>query len=167
MNPRMEMIVAVDRSWAIGRKNRLLASIPQDQKQFREKTMGNVVIMGRKTLESLPGGQPLFHRVNLILSRNPEYQVKGAQVVHSQEELFEVLEEYEKQKIFVAGGGEIYRLLLPFTDVVHVTKIFNSYEADTFFPNLDEDGAWQLVAESEEQTCFDLEYRFYQYERKK
>lgn len=167
MNPRMEMIAAVDKNWAIGNKNQLLVSIPKDQKLFREETMGNVVIMGRKTLESLPGGQVLDGRKTIVLSRRRDYQVRGAQVVHSLEELFEALQEAEVagRKIFVAGGSEIYRLLLPYTDVIHITRIWNVYEADAYFPNLEEHPEWVLTAESEEQTYFDLEYGFYRYER--
>lgn len=167
MEPRMEMIAAVDKNWAIGNKNQLLVSIPQDQKLFREETMGNVVVMGRKTLESLPGGQVLDGRVTIVLSHRKDYRVRGAQVVHSIEELLEALKKHveDGRKIFVAGGGEIYRMLLPYTDVVHITRIWNAYEADTYFPNLEADAHWVLTAESDEQTYFDLEYGFYRYER--
>ena len=167
MEPRMEMIAAVDKNWAIGNKNQLLVSIPQDRKLFREETMGHVLIMGRKTLESLPGGQALDGRITIVLSRRRDYQVRGVQIVHSEEELLEALKEHAEtgRKIFVAGGGEIYRMLLPYADVVHITRIWNTYEADTYFPNLEEDPDWVLTAESDEQTYFDLEYGFYRYER--
>ena len=82
----MNMIVAVDKNWSIGKDGHLLVSIPADQKLFREETLGKVVVMGRKTLESLPGGQPLYGRTTIVLSRNPEYRVKGAVVCHSIEE---------------------------------------------------------------------------------
>lgn len=169
MEPWMEMIVAVDQNWAIGKKNRLLVRIPQDQKLFREETMGHIVIMGRKTLESLPGGQPLPGRRTLVLSKNPRYKEKGAVVVNSEEELFQALKQEQQpgQKVFVAGGGEIYRMLLPYTRRVHVTKIFHTYEADTYFPNLDREEDWEITAESDEQIYFDIEYGFYRYERKK
>lgn len=162
----MEMIVAADQNWAIGKNNKLLISIPRDMKFFQQETMGNVVVMGRKTLESLPGKLPLQSRENIILTRNPDFQAKGAVTVHSVEELFERLKDYQDRKVFVAGGGEIYRQLLPFTDVVHVTKIWNSYDADTYFPNLDESEEWYIEEESEEQTYFDLEYVFLKYVRK-
>lgn len=167
MEPRMEMIVAVDRNWAIGNKNQLLVSIPQDQKLFREETMGHVLVMGRRTFEGLPGGRALDGRETYVLSRRKGYQAKGALVVHSEEELIGTLREQEKadRKIFVAGGGEIYRMLLPYTDVVHITRIWKAYEADTYFPNLEKEPGWELTAESDEQTYFDLEYGFYRYER--
>lgn len=163
----MEMIVAADKNWGIGKAGKLLVSIPKDMKMFRQETMGNVVIMGRKTFESLPVNGPLQERENLILTRNPDYQTKGARVLHSMEELWETLKEYGDKRIFVAGGGEIYSQLLPFADVVHVTRIWNVYDSDTFFPDLDRNPEWVLAEESEEQTYFDLEYGFFKYIRKK
>ena len=91
----MKLIVAVDKNWAIGKNNKLMWSIPADMKFFRETTQGNVVIMGRKTLESFPQGQPLKNRVNIVISRKPDYQVKGAVVVHSVEEAVEESKKYE------------------------------------------------------------------------
>ena len=85
----MELIVAVDNNWAIGNKDNLLVSIPEDHKFFRQVTMGNVVILGRKTLAGFPNGLPLAGRDNIILSRNQNFSVKGGIVVHSEEELFE------------------------------------------------------------------------------
>ncbi|HIX60296.1 MAG TPA: dihydrofolate reductase [Candidatus Blautia gallistercoris] len=162
----MNIIVAVDQNWAIGRDNKLLVSIPADMKFFRTQTTGNVVVMGRKTLESFPNGLPLKNRTNIVLTRNPGYQVKGATVVHSLEELLEELKQYPSEDVYVVGGDSIYRLLLPYCDVAHVTKIDYAYEADTYFPNLDEMKEWQITASSEEQTYFDLEYTFLKYEKK-
>ncbi len=84
----MNLIVAVDKNWAIGKDNRMMWSIPADMKFFRETTKGNVVIMGRKTLESFPQGQPLKNRVNIVITKNPDYKVKGAVIVHSIEEAY-------------------------------------------------------------------------------
>lgn len=162
----MKIIVAVDKNWAIGKDNKLLVSIPADMKFFRETTQGNVVVMGRKTLESFPQGQPLQKRVNIVISRNKDYQVKGAVVVHSIEEAMEEAKKYEGE-IFVIGGESIYRAMLPYCQTALVTKIDHAYEADTYFPNLDEDPEWELTGETEEQTYFDLEYVFRKYERVK
>ena len=115
----MKAILAADKNWGIGYNNKLLVSIPSDMKLFRETTTGNVVVMGRKTLESFPNGAPLKNR-----------------------------------------------MMLPYCDTVYVTKIDRSFQADTFFPNLDEMDEWEMTEEGEEQTCFDLEYRFTKYERK-
>ena len=162
----MKIIVAVDKNWAIGKDNKLLVSIPADMKFFRETTQGNVVVMGRKNLESFPQGQPLQKRVNIVISRNKDYQVKGAVVVHSIEEAMEEAKKYEGE-IFVIGGESIYRAMLPYCQTALVTKIDHAYEADTYFPNLDEDPEWELTGETEEQTYFDLEYVFRKYERVK
>ena len=161
----MNLIVAVDKNWAIGNGNKLLVSIPQDMKFFRETTMGKVVVMGRKTLESFPGGQPLKKRTNIVLTRDEKYQVKDAIVVHSIEDLMEELKKYDEEEIYVIGGETIYRQLLPYCKVAHVTKIDHAYEADTYFPNLDEKEEWVVTGVSEEQTYFDLEYEFVRYER--
>ena len=162
----MNIIVAADKNWAIGKDNKLLVSIPADMKFFRETTKGNIVVMGRKTLESFPQGQPLQKRVNIVISKNPDYQVKGAVVVHSVEEAIEECKKYDGE-IYVIGGESIYRSMLPYCDTALVTKIDHAYAADTYFPNLDEDAEWELTGETEEQTYFDLEYQFVKYERKK
>ena len=160
----MKLIVAVDKNWAIGKNNKLMWSIPADMKFFRETTQGNVVIMGRKTLESFPQGQPLKNRVNIVISRKPDYQVKGAVVVHSVEEAVEESKKYEGE-VFVIGGESIYRAMLPYCHTALVTMIDHAFDADTYFPSLDQDDEWQMTKISEEQTCFDLEYYFTVYER--
>ena len=161
----MNLIVAVDKNWAIGKDNKLLVSIPADMKFFREVTTGNVVVMGRKTLESFPNGLPLKNRTNIVLTKDVNYDGKGAIVVNSKEQLFEILKQYEQEEIFVIGGESIYKMLLPYCRTAHVTKIAFAYEADTYFPNLDELSEWKLSATSDEQTYFDLEYYFVKYER--
>lgn len=161
----MKLIAAVDKNWAIGYKNQLLVSIPSDMKQFRQKTTGHIVVMGRKTLESFPGGLPLKNRRNIVLTSNRDYQVKDAVIVHSEEELKEELKKYDTDEIFVIGGESIYRMLEPLCDEAFITKIDHSYQADAHFPNLDADPSWVLKEESEENTCFDLEYVFTRYER--
>lgn len=163
----MNLIVAVDKNWAIGNRGKLLVNIPEDQKLFREETMGKVIVMGRKTLEGLPGGQPLYGRTNVVLTRNRSYQKKGAVVLHSMEEALEYLKQFEDDDIFVIGGAEVYEEFLPYCNTAHVTYIDYSYEADTYFPNLDKDSRWQVTAESDEQTYFSLCYEFCRYERKK
>ncbi len=162
----MNLIAAVDKNWAIGLGNQLLVSIPQDMKFFRETTKGKVVVMGRKTLESFPGGQPLKNRVNIVLTTDKDYKTKGIVLVHSVEEMIEELKKYAEEDIYVIGGATIYRQLLPYCKKAYITKIDHSYHADTFFPNLDEDPEWEMTQISDEQTYFDLEYVFTIYERK-
>ncbi len=161
----MNMIVAVDEHWGIGNKNELLIRIPADMKLFREETTGKVVVLGRKTLETFPGGLPLKNRKNIILSSKKDFQVKDAQVVHSLEELLEELKNYEEEEIYIIGGESVYRMMLDYCKKIHVTKIDRTYEADAFFPNLDEKKEWKVTVESEEQSYFDTTYRFVQYER--
>ena len=163
----MNLIVAVDSNWAIGNKNELLIRIPNDHKHFREETTGKVVVLGRKTLETFPQGLPLKNRTNIILSTNPSYQVKDAIVVHSVEELLEELKKYADEDIYIIGGDSVYKQMLPYCDVAHITKIDHAYEADAYFPNLDEDPEWEITAESDEQTYYDIAYTFLKYERKK
>ena len=162
----MKAILSADRNWGIGNGNKLLVSIPSDMKFFRQITTGKVVVMGRKTLESFPNGQPLKNRTNIVLTSNPDYKVKDAVIVHSKEELLKTLEQYDSENIYIIGGESIYRMMLPYCDTVFVTKIDRAFQADTFFPNLDEMEEWQMTEEGEEQTCFDLEFRFTKYERR-
>lgn len=162
----MNIIVAVDNNWAIGSRNKLLVSIPRDQKHFREETTGKVIVLGRKTLETFPQGQPLQNRMNIILSGDESYRVKGAVVVHSMEELMEELKKYASEDVYIVGGESVYRQLLPYCDTAHVTKIDHAYEADSHFPDLDNDPEWEITADSEEQTYFDVAYTFLKYERK-
>ena len=162
----MNIIVAADQNWAIGKDNKLLISIPADMKFFRTTTTGKVVVMGRKTLESFPGGQPLKKRTNIVLTRDKNYKVKDAIVVHSIEEVLEELKKYDSEDVYVIGGDSIYSQMLPYCDTAHVTKIDFAYEADSWFPNLDEDTEWTIAEESEEQTYLDLEYTFVKYVRK-
>lgn len=163
----MNLIVAVDKNWAIGCGNRLLVSISADMKFFRETTMGKVVVMGRKTLESFPGGQPLKNRTNVVITRDKNYKVKDAVVVTSVEEALKELKTYGEDEIYVIGGESIYRQLLPYCKTAYVTKIDHAYEADTYFPNLDEMDDWRMTGITDEQTYFDLEYVFTRYERVK
>ncbi len=161
----MNLIVNVDKNWAIGLGSKLLVRIPQDMKYFRSMTTGHVVVMGRKTLESFPESKPLPNRVNIVLTRDRGYQAPGALVVHSMEELQEELKKYSGEEIFVIGGGQIYRELLPLCDKAYVTKVDRAFDADVYFPDLDQDPQWKMTKVSEEQTYFDLEYVFAVYER--
>lgn len=161
----MNLIVAVDKNWAIGLKNKLLVSIPEDMKFFRTETAGKVVVMGRKTLESFPGGIPLKNRINIVLTGNRDYEAKGALVLHTVEDILQELKKYPSQEVYIIGGESIYRQFLPYCDTAHVTKIDYAYEADTYFPNLDEMPEWRVTASSGEKTYYDLEFEFFKYEK--
>lgn len=161
----MNLIVAVDKNWGIGYQNKLLVSIPEDMKFFRSETSGKVVVMGRKTLESFPNGLPLKNRTNIVLTKNPDYRVKGAVICHSVEEILEELKKYPTEDVYVIGGDSIYKQFLPYCHVAHVTRIDHAYEADAFFPNIEKMPEWKLTGESEEKTYFDLEFTFCRYEK--
>ncbi len=162
----MNLIVAVDKNWAIGKDNKLLVSIPDDMKFFRATTTGKVVVMGRKTLESFPGKRPLKDRVNIVITRDKNYTAGDAIIVHDEDELMAELKKYNDDDIYVIGGGSIYAMLLDKCSVAHVTYVDYAYSADTYFPNLEEREDWKLTGESEEQTYYDLEFYFRKYERK-
>lgn len=163
----MNIIAAVDRNWGIGYQNRLLFSIPEDMKFFREMTTGNVVVMGRKTLESFPHKKPLKNRVNIVLTGDPCWQAEGAVVVHSVEEALSAVSGYASENVYVIGGESVYRQFLPHCDTAHITYMDHAFRADTYFPDLDDDPEWEISAESEKRTFNDVEYCFRTYARKK
>lgn len=159
----MNIIVAVDKHWAIGNKGQLLVSIPHDQKSFRDQTLGKVIVMGRKTLESLPGGRPLYGRTNIVLTNDQSYQVSGALFCHSMAEVMAAVRTFPEENVYIIGGQQIYEQFLPHCRTAYVTYIDFAYSADSYFPDLDQSREWRLVQVSEEQTYFDLcyEYRIY------
>ena len=161
----MKCIAAVDRNWAIGKNNQLLVSIPADMRFFREQTLNKVVIMGRATLQSFPGAKPLKTRINIVVTRDPKFYVPDAIIVHSVKEAAEAAAAYPAEDVFVIGGASIYRQFLPLCETAYITKIDYAYDADTYFPNLDEDPEWELASESDEQTYYDLTYAFTEYHR--
>ena len=161
----MKLIVAVDSNWGIGNKGKLLVSIPEDMKFFRGTTTGHVIVMGRKTLESFPNGNPLPNRTNIVLTRDKNFAKKGVIVVHDLDELDELLKEYKDEEVYCIGGESVYRQLLDRCDEAFVTMIDFAYEADAYFPDLTKEG-WEMVGESEEQTYFDLCYTFTTWKKK-
>lgn len=134
----MKLIVAVDEKWNIGKNGDLLCHLSEDLKYFKEKTMGNVVVMGRKTLESLPGGNPLPGRTNVVITGNESFKKEGCEVVHSVEEALELEKKYHDKDVMIIGGGTVYREFLPYCDTCYITKIHKVFEADTSIENLDE-----------------------------
>lgn len=163
----MNLIVAADRKWGIGRDNGLLASLPTDMKYFREHTTGKVVVMGRKTLESMPGKRGLPNRTNYVLTANPDYEAEGCRMVHSEYELFDAIAEYGPDDVFLIGGGSLYNRFYRYCDKLYVTKIDAELGADTFITNFDEDEDYHVISESEPVTENGLTFRFVVYKRKK
>ncbi len=139
----MNAIVIVDRNWGIGYEGEQMVYLAPDLKRFQSLTSGHAIILGRKTLETFPGGRPLKNRQNLILSRQEGLSIEGATVYGSVEALLEAAPE----DAFVVGGASVYRQLLSDCERVFVTKVQGSYPADSFFPNLDQDARWSVEAE--------------------
>lgn len=160
----MKMIVAVSENWGIGKDNNLLFSIPEDMKFFRTTTANSVVIMGRKTLESFPGKKPLKNRINIVLTKDPDYETE-ARVCTSKEEVMKTLETIENKNVFVIGGESIYRLFEPECDTAYITKVKAGADADTFFINLDESPDWVLSDETEEKEDNGYKFSFCTYTR--
>lgn len=156
----MDIIVAVDEKWGIGKDGNLLQRISTDMKRFRAMTTGNVLVMGRKTLESFPNQKPLPNRVNIVLTANRAYEAEGVVLCHDLAELPQILKEYEGKQVFVAGGGSVYAQLLPQCEKAYVTKIYHTYPADTTFPNLDENPDWELTEKGEVQEEKGIKFSF-------
>lgn len=170
--PRLRLLVSVTRDWAIGKNGAMLVRNPADLKRFKELTTGHVVLMGRRTLESLPGGRPLPHRRNIVLSRSSDLAtdlgIEDVEVAHGLKEAKE-LAGVGKGDVWVIGGEAVYRSFLPCVDECLVT--FHDIErpdADTWFPNLDEHPAFELATIEPGGTTadgVDFEYRTYRRRR--
>lgn len=159
----MKAIVCVDNNWAIGNGKDLLYHIPEDMKHFKEKTLGNVVIMGLATFYSLPNQKPLRDRVNIVLCDDPNFSCEGVITCSSIEDLFEYIKRYDTQTVYVIGGASIYAQLVPYCSTVYVTIVDSEKPADKFFPNLDEDENFAVAKESEEFEYEGLKYRYLTY----
>lgn len=159
----MNLIVNVSNDWAIGNNNNLLFHLSSDMKFFKEKTTGNVIVMGRKTLDSFPGGKPLPNRVNIVLTHNKEFSRDGVIVCHSLDELLNELKKYDDSSIFVIGGDSVYKLMLPYCDAAYVTKVYSSKQADTFMVNLDKLKDWSITYQSDEKEEKGYKFRFITY----
>lgn len=162
----MNLIVAVDSRWGIGRGGGLLASIPTDMKYFKEHTTGKVVVMGRKTLESMPGRRGLPKRINYVLTTNPDYEAERCIVVNSEDELWEELSQYDPGDVFLIGGAALYNRFYKMCDKLYVTKMDADLHADTFITCFDDDPDYEVVSESEPVTENGITFRFVVYARK-
>jgi dihydrofolate reductase len=161
----MNIIVAVGNNWGIGFQNDLIYNIPADKKFFRNTTMDKVVVMGRKTFMLLPNSQPLKNRTNVVLSHNESFSADGVTVCRSLDELFELVTKYNTEDVFIIGGAEIYKELLPYCSTAYITKINDNKCADKFFPNIDEMNEWKLTDISEDEEYDGIKFRFCTYVR--
>ncbi len=159
----MKAIAAVDRNFGIGSGNGLLFHIPDDKRFFRNNTLNKVVVMGRKTLLSLPGSKPFKDRANIVLTRDLSFNVPGVKICRSIPALMEELKNYNSDDVYVAGGGEVYKELLQHCDTAMVTKINAERKADVFFPVIDKIPGWELSQESEWHSFDGISYKFCTY----
>ena len=139
--PSLSIAVAVGENFAIGKNNQLLWHMPADLKFFKQTTLGHTVIMGRKTFDSV--GRPLPNRRNIVITRDSELRIENVEVVNSLDEALEITKT-EAKPVFIVGGAEIYRQALHKTDTLYLTTIHHTFDADTFFPEIDRD-EWELV----------------------
>ena len=160
----MKLIACTDRNGGIGKNNMPLFSLPGDLRFFKDKTMGHTIVMGRKTLDSLPGGRPLPGRTNIVLSRDPDFSREGVRVCNNGGELSLLLRGITND-VYVIGGGEVYRELLPFCDTAYITVVDSEVKADAFLPELDPEKGWFLTEQSPEYEENGLRYRFLTYRR--
>lgn len=161
----MIIIAAADRSCGIGKNGKLLYSLPGDMKFFRTTTAGNIVVMGRKTLESFPGGNPLKNRVNIVLTRNDAYEKDGVIVCNSPEDVLSEVKKYPDRQAFVIGGAEIYNLFLPYCNMAFITQIDAVSDADAHIADFDKLGGWSRTFTSETHEENGLKYNFVTYEK--
>lgn len=162
----MIAIANVDNNWGIGDGKDLLFHIPEDMKFFRRTTLNKAVIMGRKTLETMPNGKPLKDRTNIILTHDENFSMENVIVCNNVNELLEVIKQYDKDDVYVIGGGEIYSLLLPYCDKAIITKTLAEKKAEVFFPNIDINAEWILSEQSDENEYEGIKFRFCIYNRK-
>ena len=159
----MKLIVAVARDWGIGDKGELLFNAPQDMEFFKNCTLNKVVVMGRKTLLSLPGGNPLKNRTNIVMTSDVDFKKEDCIIVNSTEALFEELKKYNSDDVFLIGGGILYNELYPYCSEAYITKFDAILEADTYLHNFDEDKDWLLTYASEIHEHDGLKFIFNTY----
>jgi dihydrofolate reductase len=163
----MRAIVNVTPDWGIGSENRLLVRIRADMQRFRALTTGHTIIIGRKTLATFPNSKPLPHRENIILTHDPDFTADPAIICHDLDALRAVLSDRDPDAVFVCGGEQIYRLLLPYCTGALITLTDADLKPDRFFPNLNQLPNWILTQEEEPKEEGDFTYRFLTYENTK
>lgn len=156
----MIAIVATDKKNGIGKNNQLLCYLPDDLKHFKKLTMNHVVIMGRKTFESI--GKPLPHRVNIVLSSHPTLQIDGVEVYADYLlAIQDIKKKYPDKKIFIIGGAQIYKLFYPYIEEIHRTLIHHTFDADVFFPEFKDDFVLveSILHPTDEKHAYSFEFQ--------
>ncbi|MDR2458033.1 MAG: dihydrofolate reductase [Clostridiales Family XIII bacterium] len=171
----MNIIVAVDKNWGIGKKNKLLCYLPSDLKFFKEKTEGNIIIYGRKTLLSFPKEKPLKNRINIILTKNISNIENFKSILNENTfiansitaaiDKSKKIANKENKEIYICGGEKTYKEFLPFVSRLYITKIDDDFNADKFLPNIDALNTFNLINESEIKNENGINFKFTIYER--
>jgi dihydrofolate reductase len=160
----ISIIVAVAENYAIGLKNDLLFHLPDDLKRFKELTTGHTIIMGKRTFESLPR-RPLPNRRSLVITDIPGELIPGCEMAYSIDDA--IAKADPEKENFIIGGGSIYRQFLPFSDKLYITWVHKSFEADTFFPEINM-SEWDLIEKTDipQNGTTDFNYSYCIYKRK-
>ena len=162
----MKIIVCIAENYAIGSENNLLFSLPPDMKFFRETTLGKIVVMGRSTLDSFPGGKALKNRINIVLTRDKDFSRENTIALHSVDEVLEYVKQFDSDDVYIIGGAQVYELFEPYCEAALVTKVRKSPAADKFFFNIDNSPSWQMNYESELMEHEGTQFTFCRYTRK-
>ncbi len=165
MRKNLILIASADRNWGLGKDNKLLKRIPEDMKRFAEFTKGNIIIVGRKTLETFKDKKPLPDRINVVMTRDRNFTCEGAIVVHDLDELSNYID-CNAAKVYVTGGESIYNLLLPYCSNALITKIDREFEADAHLVNFDETFGFKKTYEGEwQESSAGVRFRYVDYVR--
>lgn len=159
------MIVCVSEDFGIGNKGDLLFSLPSDMKFFRETTLGKVVVMGRGTLDSFPGGKALKNRTNVVLTRDKNFSRDDVTSFNSKDDVLEYLKQFNTDDVYIIGGAQIYELFRDVCDEALVTKVYKSVPCDAFFFDIDKDPCWKLAECGERFNHEGIEFSFCRYIR--
>ncbi len=162
----MNLIVAADENWGIGKDGGLLTHLSGDLKYFKEKTKGKVVVMGRATLESLPKGRPLPERTNIVLTRDTSFEKEGCVIVNNMEQLLAECAKYDSEDVMIIGGEQIYMQLIRQCERLFITKIFGDFDADKHLMNVDRMRSFELVWESDIKEENGISYQFLEYRKR-
>ncbi len=162
----MNLIVAADENWGIGKDGGLLTHLSGDLKYFKEKTKGKVVVMGRATLESLPKGRPLPERTNIVLTRDTSFEKEGCVIVNDMERLLAECAKYDPEDVMIIGGEQIYMQLIRQCERLFITKIFGDFDADKHLMNVDRMRSFELVWESDIKEENGISYQFLEYRKR-
>jgi dihydrofolate reductase len=159
----ISLLYAMDKNRLIGKDNELPWHLPQDLAYFKRITMGHTIVMGRKTFDSI--GKPLPGRENIIITRDKHFSCDGCRVIHSIDELLDLSHKKIEEEIFVIGGAEIFKEILPFSDRLYVTNIHHEFEGDTYFPKTN-DTEWKMISKEpgikNDKNPYDFDFVVYE-----